>query len=277
MVTPLAYHGMKLSMSKRIIESFPPHDRFADIFCGSASVLLGGKPPVNVEVLSDLNYWVIAALSTIRDDPSELCARLPKIECREDWVQLRDRVRDNSQTSIRAMDAAIMMAAWTCAFDQSPWSGFSPYWAMRWEQRRRNGVIDARIHRASRRLQGVVIEEEDALNQIRTLAQPGTLFFCDPPYMHQRDGGSRQTNYRAYGPYEPDGPEWHELFLEEVAWGLNEGAIFTITTGDDELYKQSLTEMGFHFAAFHGHRHGGGAARHLLWSSATPFERGMLL
>jgi DNA adenine methylase len=56
------------------------------------------------------------------------------------------------------------------------------------------------------RLRGVVVENLPAVELIRREDTPGTLFYCDPPYLHET-----RTARRAYGPFEMTQADHTEL------------------------------------------------------------------
>lgn len=273
--TPITYYGAKVSMAKRIVAALPEHDCYVEPFCGSAAVLFE-KPRVDCEIISDANGWPIAALRAVRDAPDDLLDALPRTIEGADWRRTVIDVRNDDFSGDTVQDAVTMMIAWRSSFNQSPWQASKSQrecdrWAREWE----SGATEQRIRQGSERLQDVLIWHSDALDVIRQCAAPGTLFFCDPPYMRmEHGGGSRGGAHAGYGPHHDPDRKFHEALAALLVEHVNT-AMFVLTTGDDVLYKQALGGAGYGFLGDFGDDgnapgHGQAAkAGHLIWSNQT--------
>ena len=272
MRTPLPWYGAKVSMAKRIVAELPEHSAYVEPFCGSAAVLFA-KPRVDCERLSDANGWPVAALRAVRDAPDDLLDALPRELVHDDWRESVIAVRHDERTGNDVTDAVTMISAWQSAFNSSPWSGarsqrMCDQYANAW----RKGTFEQRVRAGHERLQGVTIEQADALCVIPQHVAAGTLFFLDPPYMRmEHGGGSRGAAYNGYGPHDPD-REFHEALTTMLA-ANRDRASFVITSGMDELYQTRLGEAGYGFLGGFGlegrgpGRGGTGTAKHLIWSN----------
>ncbi|HFC10149.1 MAG TPA: DNA adenine methylase, partial [Chloroflexi bacterium] len=67
----LRYHGAKWKIAPWIIQHFPPHTTYVEVFGGSAGVLLR-KPPAPIEVYNDLDGEVVNFFRVLRERPEEL-------------------------------------------------------------------------------------------------------------------------------------------------------------------------------------------------------------
>jgi DNA adenine methylase len=182
----LRYHGGKFRLAPWIISFFPKHSCYVEPFSGAASVLML-KKPVAAECYNDLDNAIVNVFRILRDPDRalELHRRVsltPFSRAEFDW-SYEDPVDD--------MDAAhklivkSFMGHGSDAATRSCRTGFrskltagrglpSAEWA---------GWADA-IPSFTHRLKGVLIENRDAIEVIRRMDAPTTLFYVDPPYPH---------------------------------------------------------------------------------------------
>lgn len=184
---PVRYYGGKWRVGNWVIEQFPPHKCYVEPFCGGASVLLQ-KSPAWVEVLNDLNDDVIAFFDCLRDRPAELVrAILLTPYSREELRRARieapanDRLEKARRFYIRQWQSygsgvGKSSTGWrfqvgnggeTRANAVGSWNRIEHLWA------------------AAKRLKMVQIEHDDAFKVIERFDGPGTLFYVDPPYVHE--------------------------------------------------------------------------------------------
>ena len=271
MKTPIPYYGAKIAMAKRIVKALPAHDYYVEPFCGSAAVFFAARPAQH-SYLYDLNPWPIAALRAIRDEPERLMDTMAGHLDHSEWRRSVIEMRLGNLTGDDVKDGAICIAAYGSSWDANPWaSSCSKRGCDRYNDMAANGKMRWMINEASARLQGADIRVAEAIDAIEWTAHEGTMIFCDPPYMKMEfGGGSRGGHDSGYGPWEPPDRAWHERFLDKIAFGLKVGASFALTTGDDDLYKERLGELGFTRASATKSKQQpglGGQARatHLLW------------
>ena len=265
--TPLPYYGAKVQAAKMITDAFPPTSRYVEPFCGSAAIFHAMPAAPKEAILSDHNPWVIEALRAVRDCPDELIAKLPDELAEDAWRRAIKKIQAEKLESNAVDNAVTMIVGWWASFNSSPWSGsFARKRGVpQYANAMSSGLMDARIKRSSKMLKGVIIQQEDAIANIDGYAAPGTLFFCDPPYMRS---DSRGAAYAGYGQWDQLEDSWHESFLEAVLRGKAAGAEFVITSGNDELYRTALGEAGFTRREYGSKDRGDqGTAKHLLWSS----------
>lgn len=236
---PLKMHGGKHYQADQIISHMPLHTHYVEAFAGGLAVFLR-KDPVGVsEVINDLdgdltNFWRVLkeendftefrrrveatpffstkfadAESFAPDD--DLVDRAVKffIRCRQSRQGLRKDFATLSRSRTRrGMNEQV--SSWLTAIDGLP-----------------------EIHE---RLMRVVIYNEDALAVIKREDSPHTLFYCDPPYLHET---RVVTDAYAWEMTAED----HEFLLETLA--EIEGK-FLLSGYRNELYDAYADARGWH-------------------------------
>lgn len=201
-VTPLIYPGGKTRDVDWIVNEFPTHDCFVDVFGGGASVVLK-KVPARVDVYNDVGN-VVLFFMVLRDYPEELYEQLyycnfsrqQLIESCARWQELMKEMLAVVKTSEQPYREIFQIMPEVAV-----------QWAFHWYVT----VIESHSHRElsnsfkvskgndtamsfnnkveemfrfSERLRGVVIENRDFASLIKLYDTPDTLFYCDPPYIH---------------------------------------------------------------------------------------------
>lgn len=189
----LRYHGGKFRIADWVLQFFPPHKVYLEPFGGGGSVLLL-KEPAPTEIYNDLDSRVVGFFRVLRDPvkAAELTRRLELTpfarEEYEGWCYT-DPVDD--------IDAAHQIVA--RGFMGQSSKGI-------WQ---RSG-LDTRVNpdgycsrinalRASpdaclayaKRLAGVLIEHDEAIDVMRRHDRPDCLIYCDPPYLTSEGRGTR--------------------------------------------------------------------------------------
>jgi DNA adenine methylase len=191
---PLRYHGSKWRLAPWIIQHFPAHKCYVEVFGGSAGVLLR-KPRVPVEIYNDLESQVVNFWRVMRDPEksialAEQVARTPhaREEFCESYEASADAVESARRFVIRGQfgfGSTSIDPTHTTGFRTAGISGRKNY-AREWA-----GVPEA-IARAAERFTGVTVEHLDWRRLIPKLDDPETLFYVDPPYpLSTRDGGGK--------------------------------------------------------------------------------------
>lgn len=180
----------------------PAHRVYVEPFGGAASVLLR-KPRAYAEVYNDLDGEVCNVFRVLRDPPA--AARLAE------QLHLTPFAREEFKDSYQPTDDAVERARRTMV---RSFMGFGTT-TLR-ESRtgfRGNGIrvgqppqIDwalfpPQVELFVERLRGVVIENREASDLIAQQDRPETLFYVDPPYVHETRsaltrGSHRGTAYR---------------------------------------------------------------------------------
>lgn len=193
----LRYHGAKFRLAKWVMQFFPPHSCYVEPYGGAAGVLLQ-KPRSEVEVYNDLDGDVVNFFMVLRDPLSrreliQACIQTPYARDEFDlaWEPTNDRVERARRLAVRAQ------MGFGSAGATKGKTGF------RIDTRRKYGTCQQlwseypeAIRAAGERFAGVMIENRTALEVMAQHDATETLFFVDPPYMHEtRVLGSGKAGY----------------------------------------------------------------------------------
>lgn len=184
----LRYHGGKWKLGPWIISHFPPHRTYVEPFGGGGSVLLR-KDRAYAEIYNDAWGAVVDVFRVARDPAlaAELERRLrltpfARDEFRDAYIletdDIVDRARKSIVRSFMGFGSASTNGDFMTGFRASSRrSGTTP--ALDWQH------FPDNIRLFTERLQGVVIENKDALEVIAQHDDVDTLIYCDPPYLHE--------------------------------------------------------------------------------------------
>jgi DNA adenine methylase len=205
------WYGGKFSHLDWLLPLLPRAHHYCEPFSGSAAVLLNREPPSPVETYNDIDGDVVNFFCMLRDHPDDLIRSIALTPfSREEFHRAindsMEGISDLEQARrfyIRARQARTGLAQtatlgrWANCKNTSR-AGMSGV-VSRWI-----GGIEA-LEEIAKRLLRVQIENRPALEIIRLYDGPDTLFYCDPPYLHETRGDSK-----AYG-FEMDLNQHREL------------------------------------------------------------------
>lgn len=188
----LRYHGGKFKLADWIISHFPQHRIYVEPFGGAGSVLLS-KSRTYQDVFNDLDGDIVNLFQVARDRGDELVRVLELTPFSRLEYRLAYEPTDDSLERARRLVVRSFMGHGSNSHNRvsgfrrhSRLSGTSP--CHDWRN------YPAGLKQIIARLQGVVIENRDALGLIAEQDSPDTLFYLDPPYVRAtRDPG---TDYR---------------------------------------------------------------------------------
>jgi DNA adenine methylase len=152
------------------------HETYVEPFAGGAMVFFA-KPPVPREVLNDIDPQVVNVYRVVQEYPLVLGERLSSLNY---LVRNEFKGRWEGQAPLDA--AVYFLAHHYTRYNGGASASFSLLKAR--EASRRDFISIMR--RAVQRLHGVTITNQDALDCIAATDSQGTLFYCDPPYIEQR-------------------------------------------------------------------------------------------
>jgi len=194
------WYGGKYSHLDWLLPLLPPAHHYCEPFGGSAAVLLN-REPSPVETYNDIDGEVVNFFRVLRDYPDELIRRIAltpfsrkelEIACTESTDSLSDIERARRfyvcarQTRTwLAQRAAPGRWAYCVATSRAGMAGVISRWL---------GGIEELFYTSDRLLR-VQIENLPAIEVIQKYDSENTLFYCDPPYVHQARG---DTNAYAY-------------------------------------------------------------------------------
>ncbi len=196
---PFGWYGGKFSHLAWLLPLLPRCHHYCEPFAGSGAVLLN-RSPSPVETYNDLDGEVVNFFRVLRDEKDRLVEAigltpfsreefagackldpgLPPLErARRFYVRARQVRTGLAQTAT--------LGRWANCKNTSRagMSGVISRWL--------GGVED--LPRIAERLLRVQIENRPAVQVIALYDSPGTLFYCDPPYVHGTRGDSRAYGY----------------------------------------------------------------------------------
>lgn len=193
----LRYFGGKWKLAPWIISHFPAHRVYVEPFGGAASVLLR-KPRSYAEIYNDLDGEVVNLFRVYRDpaQAAEL-VRLLRLTpfAREEYLLAREFTDDPIEQARRLVIRAYMGFG-TNGMNRHLKTGFrcncnNQHTAPAEDWMHYPDFVPAMVER----LQGVVIEHKDAAEVITHQDTPATLFYVDPPYVHDTRSIYQRKNY----------------------------------------------------------------------------------
>ena len=180
----LRCHGGKNQQADWIISHFPHHRCYAEPFSGAASVLMN-KHPSKVEIYNDLDGDVVNLFRVMRDQCAELQRLVELTPFARAEFDLAYEPTDEPVEKARRMlvraafgrASASASSPWKASFRNYSGAGPTTTAAGDWAN------YSAYMKLFSQRLQGVIIENIDALELMRQHDSRDTLFYLDPPYV----------------------------------------------------------------------------------------------
>lgn len=175
----LDYFGGKWKHANKIIETFPEHKTFVDVFCGAASITIR-KPRSKNEIINDINNELTDFFYVLRDQNVELREALKKTPySREEYFRCREfshnKVEQARRTVVKSWfgigDSLDNQTGFRVSLSQGgsttdPWLTYVDY-----------------LHLYAERLRGVIIENLDYKEIFNRYDKEDTLFYLDPPYI----------------------------------------------------------------------------------------------
>lgn len=179
MRTPLTYYGGKQRLAGRIVSLMPPHRVYLEAFAGGAAVLFA-KPRAERETINDLDGQIVRFWRALRDRPYELAAAISATPySRAEWQRSRS---DDAEDDVEAARRLLVNVDQSFSRSRESWSipcigdGRGRWQPGSWEN------LPPKIVAAARRMQGVALEQRDALELIPRWDRADAVIYCDPPY-----------------------------------------------------------------------------------------------
>lgn len=193
------WYGGKFSHLEWLLPLLPVCHHYCEPFAGSAAVLLN-REPSPVETYNDIDGDVVNFFRVLRDKPDELTRAIALTPfSREEFhlaiygdtedvsdVELARRFYVRARQARTGLAQTATLGRWANCKDTSR-AGMSGV-VSRWL-----GGVEGLTDIAERLLR-VQIENRPAVDVIRLYDGKDTLFYCDPPYLHETRGDAK-----AYG------------------------------------------------------------------------------
>jgi DNA adenine methylase len=186
----VALGGGKTYLARRIIALFPPHLHYVEPFAGGLAVLLARDPEGVSECVNDKNKE-LTGFWRVLQDPEQFAALSRMLEATPP-----SEVEFHRAQELRtAQPPCPVLRAWAffVAVRQSMSARMKHFTPMSRTRTRRGmnelasawmGAVDG-LGAVHARLRRVVIFDRDALDVIRQQDGEKTLFYLDPPYLHE--------------------------------------------------------------------------------------------
>lgn len=186
------YHGGKWRLAPWIIRQMPPHRVYVELFGGGGSVLLR-KERSYAEIYNDLDGEVVNLFRVARNRGAELIRVLrltpfSRCEFEQSYLTSEDPLEQARRTVVRSFmgfGSAAICGEVSGFRANSNRSGTTP--AHDW-----HNYPDA-LEMIVDRLQGVVIEQRDAIDVMRAHDGADTVHYVDPPYVHATRSAMRRN------------------------------------------------------------------------------------
>lgn len=193
-ISAFAWYGGKSSHLKWLLPLLPPTKHFVDVFGGSAAVLMN-RDPSPIETYNDLDSDLVTFFRVLREQPDEL-ARLLHLTpySREERRIALEAIKAGTCTSdLERARQFFVLARQTRGESQRRDSRALNSWKFTWDNIQRGMAaylsqwesgIDGLAAVASR-MKRVQIENYPWQRIFQLYDGLETLFYCDPPYLHE--------------------------------------------------------------------------------------------
>ena len=194
------WYGGKYSHLDWLLPLLPSCHHYCEPFAGSAAVLLN-REPSPVETYNDIDGEVVNFFKTLRDEPNELVRQIALTPfSREEYCLSIHESQENLSSVERARRFYIKARQTRTGLAQTASLG---RWANCKNTSRSgmSGVVSrwlggvAGLDEIAERLLRVQIENRPAVDVISLYDSPETLFYCDPPYVHQTRGDNNAYSF----------------------------------------------------------------------------------
>jgi DNA adenine methylase len=183
---PLKWHGGKHYLAPKIIDLMPSHIHYVEPFFGGGSVLLT-KPPEGVsEVVNDVHRELTTFWRVLQDTKSfakfvRIVEAIPfsQVEWTDSHAKSGDAVKTAVNFFVRCRQSRAGKFDCFATLSRNRTRRLMNEQASSWMS-----AVDG-LPDVAARLKRVVILDDDALNVIRSQDGPNTLFYLDPPYLHE--------------------------------------------------------------------------------------------
>lgn len=177
----LKYFGGKWKLAKWIIGFFPAHHCYVEPFGGAASVLLQ-KEPSPYEFYNDLELEVVNFFRVLRENESELIRKIDLTPYSREEYELSYEIADDPIEKARRF----YIRSWQSHSSLSRKTGWrNVFRGNRFHSVTKDWDNIDHLYAIAKRLKQVQIENRPALDLIKRVDTEGTLFYIDPPYLHE--------------------------------------------------------------------------------------------
>lgn len=188
---PFSYYGGKRALAERIIDLFPPHDVFVDVFGGSGAIVLN-KIPASIDVYNDISGHLVNFFQVLRDPvmSEKLLQQLRLTPTSRDEYYNCYKYLKQTPTFLYANQVE-WARAWFAYVQQSFSSIPRLHQVSGWGYgtTKSNNVATSFVHSIEklpeiiRRCRMLQVDHRSFERIITAYDTPQTLLYCDPPYV----------------------------------------------------------------------------------------------
>ncbi|MEO0132506.1 MAG: DNA adenine methylase [candidate division WOR-3 bacterium] len=189
----IPYIGGKYYMLKHLLPLLPPHNVYVEVFGGAANLLIN-KPPSHIEVYNDINSDLVTLWRVVRDkEKLEELKRLLYLTpySREEFNYLKYQ---NTETLSDVEKAYRFYYICRCAYNGMAGVSFSGRAFVKNKAVFYFNSID-KLDIIHERFKYVIVENQSFEKLIPQFDDPHTLFYLDPPYIHEKRHSSKYYQY----------------------------------------------------------------------------------
>ena len=236
---PIKWHGGKHYLAPKIIALMPTHVHYVEPYAGELSVLLAKNPDGVSEVVNDIhggltNFWRMLQQPDTFAEFVRMCEATPFSEA--EWQNANDPPLYPNDPIHKAR-LFFVRCRQSLAGRMDSFAPLSRTRTRRGMNEQASAWINAvdGLAAVHARLRRVVILNRDSLDVIRQQDGPETLFYLDPPYLHE----TRATT----GEYEHEMDKADHLALLNTIGGI-EGKIL-LSGYRSDLYDKFAHDCGW--------------------------------
>jgi DNA adenine methylase len=185
--SPINWFGGKFYMANKIIDIFPEHKVFVEVFGGSGQLTFA-KEPSEIEVYNDIDKGLVSFFKILRDEnkAKKLIEKLHLTpfsreefyECRDTWRNETDEIEKVRKWYVTVMQSfSTNMSSWKPTKSKSR-RGMAQS-VSQWL-----GHIENNLPLAVERMKMLQVENMDFKELLIKYDSHDTLFYLDPPYIH---------------------------------------------------------------------------------------------
>lgn len=189
------FPGGKAYLAPWIIEHFPPHKCYVEVFGGSAAVLVT-KEPSHTEVYNDQDGDLVHFFRVLREQREELVEWLDKVPyAREQHQKWKKEFYSGERPDddIKRAGRFFYLRYSQYASKYRTASGFAGAHQRNKARKLRNATEE--LEKFAGRFRNVQIENLDFAEVIKRYDSKDTFFYCDPPYMDEGDALYRHGEF----------------------------------------------------------------------------------
>ncbi|WP_034641996.1 DNA adenine methylase [Desulfovibrio inopinatus] len=184
MKSPIPYVGGKSHLAGRLVDAFPEHTTYCEVFGGAAWVLFT-KQPSRFEIVNDINNDLITFWRVVKYHLEEFYKELKFVlASRLWWTEWKTQLATGGLTDIQRAARFFVVQRQTFAgrvYGQSFRTGARCKPAFNLLR------LEETLSQAHIRLSSVTIEHLPYEKCIERFDRPETLFYIDPPYYNCED------------------------------------------------------------------------------------------